>query len=147
MFLTRIKVIYAVIFFAAIETIVVWLDVQDSTAHFAHLGGLVGGFILAAILIKKVKKRSDTGSFQTIYYDSNISPKTPEINISNLKKLANTPELKEMLKKIENETVPQVRDVWIEHFFDKTVCPKCKNNLNHFNNRVWCEKCGFKTNY
>jgi len=146
MFLTRIKVIYAVIFFAAIETIVVWLDVQDSTAHFAHLGGLVGGFILAAILIKKVKK-SNTGSFKTIYYDSNISPKPHEINISNLKKLANTPELKEMLKKIENETVPQVRDVWLEHFFDKIVCPKCKNNLNHFDNRVWCEKCGFRTNY
>jgi membrane associated rhomboid family serine protease len=45
MFITKIKVIYAVLFFAAIETFVVWLDVQDTTAHFAHLGGLLGGFI------------------------------------------------------------------------------------------------------
>jgi len=146
MFLTRIKVIYAVLFFAAIETIVVGLDVQDTTAHFAHLGGLLGGFILAAILIKKVKK-SDTGSFQTIYYDSNVPLKPSKINILNLKQLANTPELKEMLNKIENETVPQVRDIWLEHFFEKIVCPKCKSNLNHFNGKVWCEKCGFKTNY
>jgi membrane associated rhomboid family serine protease len=146
MFLTRIKVIYAVLFFAAIETFVVWLDVQDTTAHFAHLGGLLGGFILAAILIKKVKK-SNRGSFQTTYYDPNASYKKDEINFLNLKQLANTPELKEMLKKIENETVPQVRDVWLEHFFEKTICPKCKNSLNHFDNRIWCEKCGFKTNY
>jgi membrane associated rhomboid family serine protease/ribosomal protein S27AE len=146
MFLTKIKVIYAVLFFAAIETIVVWLDVQDTTAHFAHLGGLLGGFILAAILIKKVKKNR-SGSFQTIHYDSNLSPKSSEINISNLKQLANTSELKEILKKIENETVQQVKDVWLEHFFEKAVCPKCKNNLNNFDNRVWCEKCGFRTNY
>ena len=146
MFITRIKVIYAVLFFAAIETIIVYLDVQDTTAHFAHLGGLLGGFILGAILIKKVKK-SDTGSFQTIYYDSNLPPGPGEINISNLKELANTPELKEMLKKIENENVRQVRDIWLEHFFEKAVCPKCKNNLNHFDKRVWCEKCGFKTSY
>jgi len=146
MFITRIKVIYAVLFFAAIETIIVYLDVQDTTAHFAHLGGLLGGFILGAILIKKVKK-SDTGSFETIYYDSNVPPRPEEINFSNLKELASTPELKEMLKKIENENVRQVRDIWLEHFFDKAVCPKCKNNLNHFDKRVWCEKCGFKTSY
>jgi len=146
MFLTRIKVIYAVLFFAAIETLVVWLDVQDSTAHFAHLGGLLGGFILAAILIKKTKK-SDTGSFQTIYYDSNAPSRPRRINFVNLKKLADTSELKEMLKRIENETVPQVRDIWLEHFFEKILCPKCKNNLYHFDNRVWCEKCGFKTDY
>ena len=143
MFLTKIKVIYAVLFFAAIETIVVSLDVQDTTAHFAHLGGLLGGFILAAILIKKVRK-SETGSFQTIYYDSNKPSKPYEINFSNLKPLANTPELKEMLKKIENETVPQVRDVWLEHFFEKAVCPKCKNILKHFDNRIWCEICGLE---
>jgi membrane associated rhomboid family serine protease len=146
MFITKIKVIYAVLFFAAIETFVVWLDVQDTTAHFAHLGGLLGGFILAAILIKKVKK-SDTASFQTTYYNPNMPHKQAEINFSNLKQLADTPELKEILKKIENETVSQVRDVWLEHFFEKVFCPKCKQNLNHFDNRIWCEKCGFKTNY
>lgn len=146
MFLTRIKVIYAVLFFAAIETLVVWLDVQDTTAHFAHLGGLLGGFILAAILIKKVKK-SDTGSFQTTYYNPNAPYKKDKINFSNLKEIASTSKLKEMLKKIENETVPQVRDVWLEYFFEKVVCPKCKNNLNHYDNRIWCERCDFKTNY
>jgi hypothetical protein len=34
-----------------------------------------------------------------------------------------------MINKIEKETVQQVRDVWIEHFLDKIVCPKCKNKM------------------
>jgi len=58
--------------------------------------------------------------------------KTPKIDFSDLKKLATSPELKEELKSIEKETVPQVRDVWLEHFLEKTKCPKCGKSLNHF---------------
>ena len=146
MFLTRIKVIYAVIFFAAVETFIVWLDVKDTTAHFAHLGGLIGGVILAALLIRNKGREAKT-SKQTIYYDSYNPPKTPKIDFSNLKKLATSPELKEELKSIEGETVPQVRDVWLEHFLEKTKCPKCGKSLNHFDKKIWCENCGFKTSY
>jgi membrane associated rhomboid family serine protease len=144
MFLTRIKVMYAVIFFAALETFVVWLDVQDQTAHFAHLGGLISGFILAAVLIRK---KTHTKSGETIFYDSYSSPKPSKIDFSNLRKIATTHELKEMLDRVENESVPQVRDIWLEHFLEKTICPKCQNPLNHFDSKVWCEKCGFRTNY
>ncbi|KYK33664.1 MAG: hypothetical protein AYK22_06330 [Thermoplasmatales archaeon SG8-52-3] len=145
MVLRRIKVIYAVILFAALETVIVMLDVQDNTAHFAHLGGLISGFIIAAILIGRKKTHTEKG--QTIYYDS-YKPIAPTIiDYGKLRKLATTPELKEMLKKIEIETVPQVRDVWLEHFFERTTCPKCGNFLNHFDKKVWCENCGFRTNY
>jgi membrane associated rhomboid family serine protease len=145
MVLRRIKVVYAVLIFAALETVIVMLDVQDNTAHFAHLGGLISGFIMAAILIGRKKTHTEKG--QTIYYDS-YTPQTPsKIDLSKLKKLANTSELKEMLKKVENETVPQVRDVWLETFFEKATCPKCKNRINHFNRKVWCEHCGFSTIY
>lgn len=145
MILRRIKVIYAVILFAALETVIVILDVQDSTAHFAHLGGLISGFILAAILIGRKKTHTEKG--QTIYYDSYKPIAPSKIDYSKLKKLASTPNLKEMLNRIENETVPQVRDVWLEHFFERAICPKCKNPLNHFNGKVWCENCGFRTSY
>ena len=52
-----------------------------------------------------------------------------------------------MLKKIEKEDVIQVRDVWLEHFLEKAVCPKCKKNLNHFDGKIWCEFCGYKSKY
>jgi len=145
MILRRIKVIYAVILFAALETVIVMLDVQDNTAHFAHLGGLISGFILAAILIGRKKTHTEKG--QTIYYDSYKPIAPSKIDYTKLRKLATTAGLKEMLNRVESETVPQVRDVWLEHFFEKAICPKCKNPLNHLDGKVWCEQCGFKTNY
>jgi membrane associated rhomboid family serine protease len=147
MFLTKIKVMYAVLFFAIIETIVVTIAVEDTTAHFAHLGGLISGFILAAIIIRPKKKIGDSASFQTVYYDPNAPQKPIKKDFSRLKKLSETHELKDMLNRIENETLPQVQDVWLEHFLEKTICPKCKNPLNHYNGKVWCENCGFKTTY
>jgi len=145
MFITRMKVIYAVILFAAIETFVVWLDVPDNTAHFAHIGGLIGGFILAAILIRGIKTHTKEG--KTLYYDSFTAQRPKKINFSDLQKLATTPEQKELLQRIEQETVPQVRDVWLEHFLEKTVCPKCNKPLSHFDGKIWCEHCEFKAKY
>jgi len=146
MVLRRIKVIYAVLIFAALETIIVWLDVPDNTAHFAHLGGLVSGVVLAALLVgskrTEIKKSADT-----IYYDSYSPPRSRKINFSNLKKLATNAELREMLNRIEKEDVLQVRDIWIDHFLEKTKCPKCGEKLSHFDEKIWCEQCGFKTSY
>jgi len=116
----RIKVVYAVLIFAVMETVIVMLDVQDTTAHFAHIGGLVSGVVLAAIIIKN--KRTGTGntaSAETIYYDSSYPLKIRKINFSVLR----------------------------EHFLERTKCPKCNKPLNHFDGKTWCEDCGFKINY
>lgn len=146
MFITRVKVIYAVIIFAIMETVIVMFDVQDSTAHFAHLGGLIGGIILAALLIKR-KRAADSVSFETAYYDPYAPPERDKTGFSNLRKLATTPELNGMLDRIEKENVPQVREIWLEHFLEKTICPQCKHGLNHFDRKIWCENCGFRIDY
>ena len=150
MLLRRIKVIYGVLFFIILETVIVWYEstqgMQSNTAHFAHFGGLISGFIIAALFLRR-KSVSDSASFQTTYYDSFVPQKPSQKDYSELRKLATTPELKEMLNKIEKETVPQVRDIWLEHFLEKTICPKCKNPLNHFDDKIWCEYCDFRTNY
>lgn len=146
MVLRRIKVIYAVLIFAALETIIVWFDVPDNTAHFAHLGGLVSGVVLAALIVGS-KRAGMKKSAGTIYYDSYAPPKIRKINFSNLKKLATNIEMKDMLNRIEKEDVPQVRDIWTDHFLEKTKCPKCGEKLSHFDNKIWCENCDFKTDY
>jgi len=145
MILRRIRVIYAVLIFAAIETIIVFFNIQDTTAHFAHLGGLIGGVILSAILIGKNKTHTTNG--KTIFYDSLNDTRIKEIDYSKLNNLANTTKQKEILTKIEKENVPQVRDIWLNYFIEKAECPRCKNKLKQINNQIICEKCGYNTNF
>ena len=106
------------------------------------IGGLIGGLILAALILRGRKTHTKEG--QTIYYDSYRPQITDKMDLSRLDSLATTPELKEMLEKIKNENVPQVRDIWLEHFIEKAVCPQCKDKLFRMDNKIWCEKCGFK---
>ena len=145
MIFRRIKVIYAVLLFAAIETIIVLIGYQDNTAHFAHLGGLVGGVILASILIRRRKSNFEDG--KQIYYDSGSEQKKVDFDILKLRELAKNENQNKILDKIEKETLPQVRQLWLDHFLEKVKCPKCNNMLNHSNNMVKCEKCGFKENF
>ena len=145
MIFRRVKVMYAALLFALIETGFAYFGGQDNTAHFAHLGGLIGGAILAAILIRGTKTHTKEG--RTIYYDSFSPQKARDINLSKLKELATTPELKETLKKIEKETIPHARDIWLEHFLEKAKCPKCGKSLNHFDRNISCQNCDFKTKY
>lgn len=51
-----------------------------------------------------------------------------KFNLSLLKKLASTKEQKDILKLIENETIPTVRDAWIDYFLEKTKHSKYKGN-------------------
>lgn len=139
----RIKVIYAALIFAAMETIIVWWEtqsgIQSNTAHFAHLGGLLSGVILAAFIIGKQGEKTKQYQATAVYSDLSTIPNKKKIDFSTLRKLAITPELREMLNRIENETVMQVRDIWLEHFLEKTTCPICSKPLNHSKRKIWCE--------
>ncbi|MEF8879381.1 MAG: rhomboid family intramembrane serine protease [Candidatus Thermoplasmatota archaeon] len=145
MILRRVRVITAVIIFIAFETFLTFFSgAQDNTAHFAHFGGLIGGMILAALLIRG---KTHHKSGETIYFDSRTDTTPSEINFSNLRQLSTTPQQQKLLQQIENESVSDVRDAWLEHFLDKSNCPQCGNPLVHHGRKVWCEKCGFKTKY
>ena len=50
------------------------------------------------------------------------------ISLSSLKKLATTKEQEDILELIEHETIPSVRDAWIDYFLEKTKSPKCKSD-------------------
>ncbi|MFA5102198.1 MAG: rhomboid family intramembrane serine protease [Candidatus Thermoplasmatota archaeon] len=146
MVIMRIKVIYATILFAALETAIVMFSVQDSTAHFAHLGGLASGVILAVILLRnRAERQSPTTSARPLEYMQ--IKKEDAINFSHLTKLAKTSEEKKILQRIEKEDVLQVRDMWLEHFLDKITCPVCNRPLTHGNRKIWCEQNHFQTEY
>jgi membrane associated rhomboid family serine protease len=146
MLIMRIKVIYATILFAILETVVVIFSVQDSTAHFAHLGGLVSGVLLAAVLIgkkaEKIKQSNNSGSTDYMQIQ-----KSDAINFYHLAELVKTPELKKIYQHIEKENVLQVRNIWLDHFLEKITCPVCNKPLNHFERKIWCEQNHFQTDY
>ncbi len=51
-----------------------------------------------------------------------------KISFSALKKLASTNEQKDILKRIEQETIPTVRNAWIDYFLEKTKQSKYKSD-------------------
>jgi len=145
MIIMRIKVIYATIIFAAVETVVVFLSVQDNTAHLAHFGGLVSGVIFAAILVgKQGEKIKDK---QGLTYGYAPVSTSDAINFSHLDELARTSELKTMLEHIKKENLLQVRNIWLEHYLGKVTCPVCGKSLHHFERKIWCQDEHFRTDY
>jgi len=94
-------------------------------AYEAHLGGLAAGILLAPALVKlPLSKRV----------------KRAAISLSALRRLATTPELKTVLRRIEEESVPDVRSAWIEHFVSVARCPHCGSHLKASRGELMCEK-------
>lgn len=146
MFIMRIKVIYATILFAVFETVIVTLSVSDNTAHFAHLGGLASGVVLAALILRK-KSASVNQAVRTQPLEYMQIKQSDAINVPHLKQLVRTPEMNSILQRIEQENVLQVRDMWLDHFLEKVTCPVCNKPLRHFNRKIWCEQNHFQTDY
>jgi len=132
MIFRRIKVMYAAVLFAVMETVIVVLGASDNTAQL--IIGNQG---------EKTKHYQETA----IYSDLSTVPDKKKINFTTLRKLAITPKLRETLNRIENETVMQVRDIWLEHFLEKATCPICGKPLNHSKRKIWCEDDHIKMEY
>jgi membrane associated rhomboid family serine protease len=146
----KVPILFAGIFFIAIQSLYTLFGGDPGVAYLAHVGGFVFGVIVSAILIKNKVKEEDEriakfgypGNKNQIYTST-----SKKLNFSNLNKLATTNEQKELLTQIENENVTDVRNVWIDHFIDKSKCPKCGKPLKHSNGKIWCEDNHFTTNY
>ncbi len=101
------------------------IPTSSQIAYEAHLGGLAAGILLAPALVKlPLSKRV----------------KRMAISISALRRLATTPELKTVLRRIEEESVPDVKSAWIEHFVSVARCPHCGSPLKASRNGLMCEK-------
>jgi hypothetical protein len=149
MFIMKVKVLYAAIIFSVMETVFVFLGAgQSNTAHFAHFGGLIGGVVVAAIILGR-KRETVNARGQRVYSDPNspYAGRQREIDYGALTKLAVTEKLRDELERIKAENVPQVRDIWLNHFLTQTTCPKCGKLLKHHGNKVSCEDNHFSLKY
>jgi hypothetical protein len=56
-----------------------------------------------------------------------IKEEKQRIGIASLKKMVKTKEQEDILKKIELETIPTVRDAWIDYFLEIAKAKKIKS--------------------
>jgi rhomboid protease GluP len=103
---------------------IVFLGGQSNIAVEAHLGGLVAGVLLAPLVVRlpvhrRVKKM---------------------VSLSSLRRMATTPELKVILRRIEDEEFPDVRSAWIEEFLHTATCPQCGAPLKIRRDGIMCER-------
>jgi hypothetical protein len=125
MFITRVRVITAAIIFALVETVVIWLSIEDQIAHTAHIGGLAAGLALSAFFVKKTP-----------------SVKKVETDVAALKDLVKTEREKKLLKRIQEADVPEVRDAWLSLLLKDLKCPRCGKKLS-VDKDVICP-CGYR---
>lgn len=90
----------------------------------AHLGGLAAGILLAPVVAKLPLHRR--------------VKRMP--SVSALRRLATTPELKSLLRRIESEEIADVRSAWTEDFLRKATCPTCGAPLRARKDSVTCDR-------
>jgi len=103
----------------------VLIPTASGVAVEAHIGGLIAGVLLAPLVVKLPAPQGKV----------KMATSAP-----NLRKLATTTELKSMLKRIEDETVPDVKQAWIDHFVSKARCPQCGAPIVSDKGAIRCEK-------
>jgi len=116
--------------YGGMETVLVFAGTNDHISHAAHLGGLLGAFPLAAM----IRPDEDEGE---------AKPEEPWGE--RLEELARTRSQKESLHKALSADEPEVRDAWLEDFFDRIRCPKCgKKGMDYGGKTANCTKCGYR---
>ncbi|GAG09288.1 unnamed protein product [marine sediment metagenome] len=58
-----------------------------------------------------------------------VNKKDTKVSISTLRKMVTTKEQEDILRRIEHETIPSVRDAWINYFLKITKRSQCKSDL------------------
>ena len=90
-------------------------------------------FIIVVAIVKvgiSMTQDIKKSRLRTLFHHSQQSAKKKDtrIGFSSLKKMATTKEQEDILKLIEHETIPSVRDAWIEYFLKITKRSKCKSD-------------------
>ena len=123
-FLTRIKVLYAAIFFGLFEFLFVLLSYgYDNIAHLAHVGGLVTGVVLSFILLGNRSRKIRVFEFRDI----------TELS---------TPQNREIIERVRFENIPEIRMEWMKKLTKESKCPYCGGKLREREEGLYCRRCG-----
>jgi len=122
--LPRVRVDLAVGAFVMIQTVIVLFRGAGNVAHAAHFTGFAGGMILAYYAKKAGIAEKEKG---------------PVRDYTELEKLVDDEDKKEIYQKINEAEEVDVKEAWAEHLIKKSDCPQCGKELDGDK----CE-CGFE---
>ncbi len=124
-FSTRAPVWLAVGTMFVLSTILVMMAIDDGVAHLAHFGGIIAGIFLAPMIVKDNETQESAG-----------------LDFELLRQMARSDSDNQMIDKIEREAEADVREAWLEFFFQSAArCPNCKRLLKEYKPKITCE-CG-----
>jgi len=98
------------------------LDPSSHVAWQSHVGGFVAGAAITPLVMRIGTKEGGTRS-----------------EAIDIMLFANTPKEREIVERIRQESVPGVRDAWLEELAKTARCPKCKARLVAFRSGLRCE--------
>jgi membrane associated rhomboid family serine protease len=129
LFLMRVKVWIAVLFFFVMETMLSFfslLGMESGIAHVAHVGGVLCGMMLGYGLGKVP-----------------VIEKHATLDIAKLRSLSKN---EMQLKAIENMDIshPELSEAWLRYFAEHTECPRCHGRMQYTKQYLVCAKCGNK---
>ena len=105
--------------YGGFETFMVLGGVKDGVGHLTHFNGLVVG-IGVALALKKMKFIE--GKRKMIKSDKTL--------LAELEKMAAGEPDRKILREIEKADIPEIRNAWVEHFLENTVCPRCGTGID-----------------
>jgi hypothetical protein len=116
MLFVRMRVWVGALVFGAIEFVVVQIALPgDSTAHFAHLGGLLAGAGFALLLVRG----KTTAVRRPVAVD--LGALTP------FARDAGTAQALTQMR--SNHDEPQIFQAWLDRFFRTATCPQCGHKV------------------
>lgn len=119
-----------VLIYGGISALFILIGGDDNVSHIAHFAGLVGAFPIAFL----VRERSS---------EEDEDVRKEWTTRSDLIELARTKKQKEALRKAKDADEEDVRNAWLEEFFERVDCPKCKRRgMNYEGKDAFCPKCG-----
>ena len=134
--LRNVPIMFIAAFYLAMDLIFQMSGTAQGIGHLAHIGGIVSGFLIAALMKRKGRVkvyRASTGGTKI-----NINKK--KLNVYELYNILRN---KEKIELALNEDIPEVQRAIVENIIEEGRCPRCGEKLKIKGSRVECTGCDY----
>ena len=125
---TEAPVWVGVVIYGGFETYLVLIRQSDGVGHMAHVGGLVAGIAAGPLVAGEI-----------------AVPKT--LVPGALDPIARSGRARELVVRIAEEDLPDIREAWLDELEKVARCPGCRAQLARRGDAFECTECAFSVRY